>query len=92
MTGQALEVTVRRHQHAIIECEDANTNTPLSEAGAGGDVDTIRFLISNGAEVNSQGHFKRTPLYRAAFGGHFDAVKVSLNTSVFYDSNTFSIL
>lgn len=60
----------------LINCEDANHNTPISEAAAGGDGETIEFLINKGADVNSRGAFKRTPLYRAAFGGHFNAVQV----------------
>ena len=61
---------------ALVECEDANNNTPLSEAAAGGDGDTIEFLICRGADVNTVGAFRRTPLYRAAFGGHLHAVQV----------------
>lgn len=48
----------------------------LSEASAGGNVETISFLLENGAKINTVGSFHRTPLYRAAFGGHLDAVKV----------------
>ena len=50
--------------------------SPLSEACAGGDVKTVTFLLDEGADINSIGHFHRTPLYRAAFGGHLDVVKV----------------
>ena len=39
-------------------------------------METIKFLIDRGADPNSQGHFLRTPLYRAAFAGHLDAVEV----------------
>ena len=75
-TGPALELQILRHQMSLINCEDANHNTPLSEAAAGGSGETIEFLISKGADVNSRGAFRRTPLYRAAFGGHFNAVQV----------------
>ena len=77
VTGPALELKILRHQMALIDCEDANGNTPLSEAAAGGDEETIEFLINKGAAVNTRGAFKRTPLYRAAFGGHLAAVQVS---------------
>ena len=63
----------------FIDCTDANNNTPLSEASAGGHPDTITLLLSLGANPNSRGQFGRTPLYRAAFAGHLDAVKVSNN-------------
>ena len=33
---------------AVVECQDANDNTPLSEAGSGGCVDAITFLIQKG--------------------------------------------
>ena len=75
-TGPSLELQILRHQMNLINCEDANHNTPLSEAAAGGSGETIEFLISKGADINSRGAFRRTPLYRAAFGGHFNAVQV----------------
>jgi len=33
---------------AVVECQDANDYTPLSEAGSGGNVDAITFLIQRG--------------------------------------------
>ena len=42
----------------------------------GGNVDVIKFLVEKGADPNSRGQFGRTPLYRAAFAGHLDAVQV----------------
>lgn len=42
----------------------------------GGSVDAINFLLERGADPNSLGRFKRSPLYRAAFGGHLDVVQV----------------
>lgn len=33
---------------AVFECEDANGNTPLSEASGGGNVDAIKFLVEKG--------------------------------------------
>lgn len=39
----------------------------------------VSFLIKNtGADVNTIGAWGRTPLYRAAFGGHLDAVEALL--------------
>lgn len=35
-----------------------------------------RFLIQRGANPNVKGQYGRTPLYRAAFAGHLNAVKV----------------
>ncbi|KAL3869152.1 hypothetical protein ACJMK2_041866 [Sinanodonta woodiana] len=67
-----------KHLMNIVECDDANGNTPLSEAASGGNVDTIKMLIEKGADPNTRGHFQRTPLYRAAFSGHLEACQVLL--------------
>ena len=67
-----------RHLLAMVECEDANENTPISEAANGGNADTIKMLLDRGANPNTQGQFKRTPLYRAAFAGHLEACQVLL--------------
>ncbi|CAI8018802.1 IQ motif and ankyrin repeat domain-containing protein 1 [Geodia barretti] len=64
----------------LVECSDANGNTPLSEAAAGGDPDTINFLLSLEANPNKKGQYGRTPLYRAAFAGHAEAVKILLKS------------
>ncbi|PIK40842.1 putative IQ motif and ankyrin repeat domain-containing protein [Apostichopus japonicus] len=69
-----------KHQLAIINCEDPNGNTPLSEAASGGSATTLQLLLERGADVNSQGQFKRTPLYRAAFAGHLEAVQLLLQS------------
>ena len=36
---------ISKCQFMMVECTDANKNTPLSEAAAGGDLDTIRFAF-----------------------------------------------
>ncbi|XP_039267786.2 IQ motif and ankyrin repeat domain-containing protein 1-like [Styela clava] len=69
------KVIRRNHMIAVTECQDANGNTPLSEAAAGGSSESIKFLVERGGDVNSVGAWGRTPLYRAAFGGHLDAVE-----------------
>ncbi|XP_070557089.1 IQ motif and ankyrin repeat domain-containing protein 1-like [Ptychodera flava] len=71
--------TIRaRHQLEMVDCADANNNTPLSEAASGGHADTIKMLLEKGADPNSRGQFERTPLYRAAFSGHLEAVEILL--------------
>ncbi|XP_048125326.1 IQ motif and ankyrin repeat domain-containing protein 1-like isoform X2 [Alosa alosa] len=65
-------------QLRMINCTDANGNTPLSEAAGGGNPEVITMLLERGADVNTQGAFGRTPIYRAAFGGHLRAVQTLL--------------
>ena len=67
-----------RHLYQMVECEDANGNTPLSEAASGGHASTVTMLIERGADPNSRGQFQRTPLYRAAFAGHIEACQTLL--------------
>lgn len=76
LSEPARQSLVTRHQLALVDCEDANNNTPLSEAAGGGHVDTIQLLIQRGADLNSRGRYQRVPLWRAAFGGHLQAVQV----------------
>ncbi|KAG5451484.1 putative IQ motif and ankyrin repeat domain-containing protein LOC642574 [Clonorchis sinensis] len=70
--------TKLRHIKELIECEDANRNSALSEACIGGSLEAVKFLIDHGANVNSRGQFGRTPLYRAVFGGHLDVSQILL--------------
>ncbi|XP_057312244.1 IQ motif and ankyrin repeat domain-containing protein 1-like isoform X2 [Hydractinia symbiolongicarpus] len=78
LTGPALQNSIQRYRMSLIECKDANDNCALSEASAGGDPGTVLFFIQNGASINSIGQHHRTPIYRAAFAGHFDVVKTLL--------------
>uniref|UniRef100_A0A5F8GDG9 IQ motif and ankyrin repeat containing 1 n=1 Tax=Monodelphis domestica TaxID=13616 RepID=A0A5F8GDG9_MONDO len=73
--GKALRL---KSHVAMVECTDANENTPLSEAAGGGHPASVKFLVENGANLNCKGAFGRTPLYRAAFGGHLAVVEILL--------------
>ncbi|XP_063047333.1 IQ motif and ankyrin repeat domain-containing protein 1-like [Engraulis encrasicolus] len=68
------------NQLKMINCCDANGNTPLSEAAGGGHPELITMLLERGADVNTKGAFGRTPIYRAAFGGHLGAVQTLLQS------------
>ncbi|XP_028411970.1 putative IQ motif and ankyrin repeat domain-containing protein [Dendronephthya gigantea] len=72
------ELHIKKHQLSLSDCEDANGNTPLSEASAGGHASTIQLLLHKGVEINSRGRYERTPLWRAAFAGHLQAVQLLL--------------
>lgn len=58
-----------------VDTTDGHGNTLLSEAAAGGSMETCCMLLALGADPNSQGAFQRTPLWRAAFLGHTALVK-----------------
>ncbi|XP_060538151.1 IQ motif and ankyrin repeat domain-containing protein 1 isoform X3 [Pantherophis guttatus] len=77
-TDEKGKVVRLQHLLNMVDCTDANGNTPLSEASGGGHPEAIRMLIENGGHPNSRGAFNRTPLYRAAFGGHLAAVELLL--------------
>ncbi|KAK3089405.1 hypothetical protein FSP39_003377 [Pinctada imbricata] len=77
-----------KHIMNVLECEDANKNTPISEAANGGHADTIRLLLEKGCDPNTQGQFQRTPLYRAAFAGHIEAVQMLLQNGA--DPRTYA--
>jgi len=72
------QIVRRMHILDLVECADLNDNTALSEAATGGSTDAIKFLVERGADVNSVGHYGRTPLYRATFAGHLSAVEMLL--------------
>ena len=60
-----------------IQVDDADENgfTALSEASAAGHVGSIQLLLSEpwGADPNTVGRFKRTPLWRATFANQREA-------------------
>ena len=74
------EAANQREIRALIEARDANDNSPIGEAGAGGANDVIGYLVENGANINHKGQWGRTALYRAAFAGHADTVSLLLNS------------
>ena len=47
-----------------------------------GHPDMVKLLCSMGVDVNTVGQYGRTPLYRAAFGGHTEAARVSNKVNI----------
>lgn len=55
--------------------------TDLWEAAKNGDVEAIhRFLLADPKLINAKSEGKRTPLYLASNGGHYEACKVLLES------------
>jgi len=57
----------------------------LCEAAYNGDVERVKQLIEEGADVNARGIKGKTPLLRAASVGHLDVVKVLLENGADVD-------
>ncbi|KAG2430274.1 hypothetical protein HXX76_010369 [Chlamydomonas incerta] len=61
-----------------VDTADGHGNTLLSEAAAGGVQSTVAMLLEMGADPNSRGEFRRTPLWRASFLGKAEVVPLLL--------------
>nr|XP_045751510.1 LOW QUALITY PROTEIN: IQ motif and ankyrin repeat domain-containing protein 1 [Mirounga angustirostris] len=68
----------RRQRVAPGGSEGCSGNTPPSEAAAGGQPLAIQPLAEQGASPSSKVGAGPAPQYRAAFGGHLEAVEVRL--------------
>lgn len=53
--------------------------SPLLNAAAKGDVNKIKLLLDQGADVNDEAYFGYTPLMQASSKGHIEAVKMLLD-------------
>lgn len=57
----------------------AQADTPLHVAAAAGEVDRVRRLLDEGADVNAQGNAGQTALHQAVTRGHQEVVRVLLD-------------
>ena len=58
-----------------VDERDHYDNTPLMDAAENGQLDVVKYLVDNGANVNTIDKAYRTPLMLAAEKGHLDVVK-----------------
>ena len=64
---------------ADVKVRDAFGNTTLVAAAVGNDLDTIRFVLDAGVDVNEAGKMNVTPLVESAYHGNTAAVKLLLS-------------
>jgi ankyrin repeat protein len=54
---------------------NSSNQNPLHDASLKGNIETVEFLIKNGADINAKDHNKLTALHFACFDGHKDIVE-----------------
>lgn len=59
----------KTHTTNVINSKDRNGNSPLSIAVSKQDLEMMRFLIENGADVNIEDFFRVPPIYYAVTKG-----------------------
>jgi len=59
-----------------LRCENKNCNTPLHAAVAGGQVESGKFLVNQGANLNARYAGGTRVLHEAAFTGRGEVVRV----------------
>jgi hypothetical protein len=68
-----------------VDLRTSEESTPLFSAACFGRAETVKFLLSRGADANAVGNvslgktFGSTPLTIASFGGHIDTIKALLD-------------
>ncbi|KAJ7261701.1 ankyrin repeat-containing domain protein [Mycena haematopus] len=74
--------TVQRWRWKIDDRPVKVNNEWLSFASAAGQLDIVRFLFENGADVGGKDHRGELPLFLAVKGGHLDTVRFLLENGV----------
>tara|TARA_R110000744_G_scaffold208098_1_gene326805 strand:+ start:376 stop:657 length:282 start_codon:yes stop_codon:yes gene_type:complete len=58
-----------------IDDRDEYKRTALHFASSYGELETVQYLVGNGADVNSRDYKGRTPLYTASYFGNLEIVE-----------------
>jgi uncharacterized protein len=67
----------------ILDAPNAQKETALMYAALHGDLETVKFLVQKGAEVNREGW---SPLHYAASSGHTEVIKFLLENHAYIDA------
>ncbi len=62
-----------------VDIRDKYFKTPLMIAAAKGDLETCKFLLTCGADVNAFDNFKWTALHHACHAGQLDGIFITIN-------------
>lgn len=66
-------------EHNLVETAESRTasgNTPLHLTAMSGSIDTARFLIRNGCDINARNTYGTTPVDMACWQGHMEIAKM----------------
>lgn len=67
--------TMLKEDPKLINAQDELQNTPLQCAAVKGQMETVEYLLNNGADINTKNKWGTTPLHRAAISGKKDVVE-----------------
>ncbi|WP_434732471.1 ankyrin repeat domain-containing protein [Wolbachia endosymbiont of Zygogramma bicolorata] len=73
-----------------VNVEDNRGQTPLHQASYNGNFSVVKYLISEGADVNARSEDDWVPLHLASYNGELDVVKYLINKGA--DVNTTELL
>jgi len=74
--GDLVKVKALLEKNAeLTNAKTENGETPLHSAASGGQLEVVKFLISQGADINLKQNSGATALHFACFGGHRDVVE-----------------